>query len=133
MFKKLTQKIQYAAFAIPAFAQEGDITGGTIGIKPVNSSTFTNLTDLTLPGIISGAITLLLAVVAIVFFFILIFGGVRWIMSSGDEKAVAAARSQITNALIGLAIVFAAYAIVSLMATLFNIDILSGFSIPVFK
>ena len=72
-------------------------------------------------------------VVAVVFFFILIYGGLRWVMSEGDQKAVEAARSQITNALIGLAIVFAAFAIMRLIETVFGIQLLSGFTVPTFQ
>lgn len=123
MFKKLSQKIQYAAFSIPAYAVD------TVKLTPDAEGNFSGLTTITVEKLITGAVSLVLIVVALVFFFILIFGGVRWIMSSGDEKAVAAARSQITNALIGLAIVFAAYAIMNLMSTLFGVKLLDGFMI----
>jgi hypothetical protein len=63
----------------------------------------------------------------------LIWGGLRWVMSEGDEKAVTAARNQITNALIGLAIVFAAFAIMKLIETVFGIKLLSGFTVPTFQ
>lgn len=132
MFKKLTQKIQYAAFALPLHIPYAYAQDNIIDIKPKDTTGFLALGTLTIPRIISGAISLLLTVVALVFFFILIFGGVRWIMSSGDEKAVATARAQITNALIGLAIVFAAYAIMSLMGTLFGIQLLNGFTLTAF-
>jgi len=71
-------------------------------------------------------------IVALVFFFMLILGGLKWVMAGGDEKKVGEARGQITNALIGLAIVFAAWAIMKLIGTLFGIDILGGLSIPSF-
>jgi len=53
----------------------------------------------------------------------LVWGGVRWIMSQGDKSNVENARNQITNALIGLAIIFAAWAIMKLIETLFGISI----------
>jgi TRAP-type C4-dicarboxylate transport system permease small subunit len=93
---------------------------------------FTQLTKLTVPNIISGAISLVMLVVVLIFFFMLILGGFRWVTSQGEEKAVAAARAQITNALIGLAIVFAAWAIMQLISVVFGIEIIKGFSIPTF-
>lgn len=51
-------------------------------------------------------------------------------MSEGDQKNVEAARNQITNALIGLAIVFAAFAIMKLIETIFGISLLGGITIP---
>jgi len=108
----------------PAYAQN-------INLTPTGN--FSNLGSLTIPGIISGAISLIMLVVALVFFFILILGGLKWITSEGDEKAVGAARNQITNGLIGLAIVFAAFAIMKLIGTVFGVDILGGLVIPTFQ
>jgi len=59
-------------------------------------------------------------------------GGLRWVMSGGDQKNVEAARNQITNALIGLAIVFATFAIMKLIETIFGITILSNLTIKPF-
>lgn len=84
------------------------------------------------PGkLVSGAISLIMLVVALVFFFILLLGGLKWVTSEGDEKKVGAARAQITNALVGLAIVFAAWAIMSLIGKLFGVNIFE-FNIPTF-
>jgi len=92
---------------------------------------FGPLGDLSISGIVSGAINLLMVVVALVFFFMLVFGGLRWVMSQGDKTNVENARNQITNALIGLAIVFAAWAIMKLIETLFGISIFN-LAIPTF-
>jgi len=125
MFKSIKNKIQMAALVAPVYAETLTITN--------DSSSFKNLENLTVSGIISGAISLVLIVVALVFFFILVFGGLKWVTSGGDEKKVGEARSQITNALIGLAIVFAAWAIMKLIGTVFGIDILGGLTIPSFQ
>ena len=126
MLNKLKQQIQYAAIAAPIYAQETlKIESKTQDFKPVS--------DLTVGGIVSGAVSLVLIVVALVFFFILVWGGLKWVTSGGDEKKVGEARAQITNALIGLAIVFAAWAIMKLIGTIFGIDILKGLTIPTFK
>jgi hypothetical protein len=88
-----------------------------------NNSNFGTLTTLTLPTIISGLIRGAMVVAAVVFFFILVIGGIKWIASGGDKAATEGARNQITAALIGLVIVFAAWAIVSLIHIFFNVDI----------
>ena len=92
-----------------------------INLKP--GGQFGQLGDLTLGGIVSGLIRLVLVVAALVFFFILVIGGIRWIASGGDKAQTEAARSQITAALVGLVIVFAAWAIVQLINTFFGINI----------
>lgn len=112
--------------AKPAFAANNIIIG------PNPGSEFGPLKDLTVAGIVSGAISLALLVVALVFFFILVMGGLKWVMSGGDQKNVEAARNQITNALVGLAIVFAAFAIMKLIEIVFGISLLSGLTIPHF-
>jgi hypothetical protein len=92
-----------------------------INLKP--GGQFAALGDLTVGGIVSGAIRLVLVIAAIVFFFILVVGGIRWIVSGGDKAQTETARNQITAALVGLVIVFAAWAIVQLINVFFGINI----------
>ena len=125
MIKEIKNKIQFAAIAAPIYAAEN------IVIKP-KPGAFDNLFALTPSRMVSGAISGVLLIVSLVFFFILIIGGLKWITSGGDEKKVAAARSGITNALIGLVIVFAAWAIVRLISSLFGINILGNLEVTPF-
>jgi hypothetical protein len=83
-----------------------------------------NLSNLDFPTVIGGLVKLLMIVAAVVFFFMLVIGGIRWIASGGDKGQTEAARNQITAALVGLVIVFAAWAIVSLINMFFNVDLL---------
>ena len=108
----------FAAVAAPAYAE-------TIKIGPQEGSQFGVLTNLTVGKIVSGAISLTMLAVALIFFFILVLGGINWVTSEGDEKKVASARAQITNGLIGLAIVFAAFAIMKLIDVIFGINVLN--------
>lgn len=96
-----------------------------INLQPESGSQFADLGGLEVPDIISGLIKGAMVVAAVVFFFILVIGGIRWIASGGDKSATEGARSQITAALVGLVIVFAAWAIVALIETFFGIDIFS--------
>jgi len=132
MIKKITNKIKYLALVTPAFAQTISPSDETINLTPAGE-TFDTLTNLTVGGMVSGAISLIMLVVALVFFFMLVWGGLKWVMSQGEEKAVTSARAQITNALVGLAIVFAAWAIMKLIQIVFGIDILGNITIPSFQ
>jgi len=123
MISSIKNKLQYALLIIPAYAQ------GAIDLNPKGN--WEGLGSLSFGSIISGAISLILLVVALVFFFVLIMGGLRWVMSGGDQKNVEAARNQITNALIGLAIVFATFAIIKLIETIFHVSILTP-DVPTF-
>ena len=80
---------------------------------------FNPLTKLEIPQIVSGLIKMSLVVAAVVFFFILVIGGIKWIASGGDKAQTESARNQITAALVGLVIVFAAWAIVALINAFF--------------
>lgn len=86
---------------------------------------FAALGDLSVGGIVSGLIRLILVIAALVFFFILVVGGISWIASGGDKAKTEEARNRITAALVGLVIVFAAWAIVQLINVFFGIDIFS--------
>jgi len=81
--------------------------------------------DLNIGNIVGTGLRLILVVAAIVFFFILVIGGIKWIMSGGDKAQTEGARNQITAALVGLVIVFSAWAIASLLGTFFGINIFS--------
>lgn len=118
--KKMLEKVKdYWALSV--------VYAADIDLSPTGE--FANLTNITFGGIISALIRLILIIAAIVFFFILVIGGIRWIMSGGDKANTEAARNQITAALVGLVIVFAAWAILELIRIFFNIDLLQ-FDIP---
>lgn len=85
--------------------------------------------NLSLGALIGGFITVIMIVAAVVFFFMLVIGGLRWITSGGDKGQTEGARNQITAALVGLIIVFGAFAIASLVDSLFGINVFS-FNLP---
>jgi len=112
------------AFATTLLAQAEE----RINLKP--GGDFSGL-DFSIPQLITSGIQLIFIVAAVVFFFMLVIGGIRWIISGGDKGQTEAARNQITAALVGLVIVFAAWAIVQLLSTFFNINIFTeGVLIP---
>lgn len=93
----------------------------TINLRP--GGQFSQLGQLTIGGIVSGLIKLILIVAFLVFFFILVIGGIQWIASGGDKAQTEAARGRITAALVGLVIVVSAWAIVELINRFFGINI----------
>lgn len=104
--------------------------GIALGVSPVPTGIdigpqgqFAQLGSLTPASLVSGAIRLILMVAALLFFFMLVIGGIQWIVSGGDKAKSEESRKRITSALVGLAIVFAAWAIAQLINTLFNVDI----------
>lgn len=59
----------------------------------------------------------------IAFFAFLAMGGLRYITAGGDVKQTQEAMKQITNAIIGLAIVVGAYAITRVVSRVLGVDI----------
>lgn len=92
---------------------------------------FGSLDSLSFGAVIQGLISLVLVVAAVIFFFMLVIGGIKWIMSGGDKGQTESARNQITAALVGLVIVFSAWAILQLINSFFGVNIKEGFNIVI--
>ena len=99
----------------PVFAQE------TINLAPPSGWEGLNFT---IPALVSGLIKLILVIAALIAFFFLIIGGIKWITAGGDKANTETARNTLTAALFGLLIVFGAWAIIRLIETFFGITIL---------
>jgi hypothetical protein len=70
---------------------------------------------------ISRFFSFALAIVGILGFLYLLFAGFQYLMSKGDPKALAAAQARLTYTIIGLIIVFLAYAITNYVISLFGL------------
>lgn len=66
-------------------------------------------------------ITLFLITVTILSLFMLIFGGIQWIISQGDKTKLEAARKRIIFAIIGLLVTFLSFFIVLTVGQLFGL------------
>lgn len=53
----------------------------------------------------------------------LIIGGIKYITAGGDETNIAAARGQITNAIIGFVVVIAAFSLKAIIKNLIGVDV----------
>jgi hypothetical protein len=83
--------------------------------SPLNSAAVQGAgynTSATFNTIISTVITTALGLMGIIFLVLAIYGGYTWMMAAGNDEMVAKAKKTITNAIIGLIIVLAAYIIV---------------------
>ena len=111
--------VSYFAFATSAFAQTS--------VNPcANVNQFSGLCNLNannLGGIVGAAVTFILIIAVLIALFFLIWGGISWITSGGDKAKVAAARSRITYAIIGLVVTLVAFFIVSVVGYIFNVPL----------
>lgn len=62
-------------------------------------------------------IGVVLSFVGVIFFGLMIYAGIMWMTSGGNEQTVTKAKDLIINAIIGIIIVLAAYAITSFLGT----------------
>jgi hypothetical protein len=115
-------------FAVtPAFA-----ANSSVSLCPPNSD-FSALCgkNWSAPALLRFIVVLLLIAAVVLSLIFLIWGGIKWILSGGDKGKVEAARSTIIGALIGLAIAFAAFFLVNIVATLFlGGNGIGGFNLP---
>lgn len=74
-------------------------------------------------GFISSIISLLFIVSLVFTLMFLVLGGIQWITSGGDKAALEGARNRITNGILGLIIVAAAWAIWLLVGKFLGINV----------
>ena len=114
--KKLIIKILYSVslfFAQPALAVESSKTR----FKNIASGGgFANL-----PGgpqsLIINIITYVLGLAGVFFLVLIIYSGWQWIAAGGNEEMIAKAKNRLKNAIIGLGVIIAAYAITAWVLT----------------
>jgi hypothetical protein len=95
--------VSIVAAATPAFAQ---LRG--VDVDP-GQGFAENFGDL-----INGVLSFVMVIAALLVFLYLIWGGIEWITSGGDKGKTESARNKITSAVIGLIVVAASYAVLSL-------------------
>jgi hypothetical protein len=64
--------------------------------------------------LVNGVLSFVMVIAALLVFMYLIWGGIEWITSGGDKGKTESARNKITSAVIGLIVVAASYAILTL-------------------
>jgi len=82
--------------------------------------------NITIGTIINFALPLIFWLAGVLMFVYLIYGGYRLLTSMGDEGAMEEAKGTITNAVIGITIVFAAYFLAQWLSSLFGINNIFG-------
>jgi hypothetical protein len=117
--RKITSK-KIGAFllslALMAFIAVPVITSAAPSINGADiTSEFTNAagieTDQDLPAILGNIVYIILSFLGIVAVLIILLGGFKWMTAQGDDTKVDKAKKLIYSGIIGLVIIFAAFAI----------------------
>jgi len=93
--------------------------------NPVGPSGFAGGEDF-FAALVPGLIRLGFVAGVLVFFFILLAGAIQWMTSGGDKAAIETARGKITNAIMGIVILFGILAILVFIGRFFGLDILEN-------
>jgi len=104
----ISSTLTYLSIAAPALAQN-------IGVAKPDQAKVENIGTL-----IAAAINIIIVIAGIIVFVMLVWGGISYMTSGGDKTKTEEARNRITYALIGLAIVAAAWALTIIINTFFG-------------
>lgn len=94
-----------------------------------NNSNFSILCNLQLGRSVGNLINLIFIIAVVAALLYLVYGGFRWLTSTGDKANVAAAREHIVAAIIGLVIIFLSYFVLNILIAFF----IPGFSLSTFN
>ena len=96
-------------------------SSGTIGIPQPSGMKITDIGVL-----ISRTISVVFIGAGIMTFGFLVYGGMIWLTAGGDKTNTEKARSIITNAVIGLAIIAASWAMMKMISYFLGVDVFEG-------
>ncbi|MFA7087939.1 MAG: hypothetical protein WC146_01210 [Patescibacteria group bacterium] len=94
----------------PVFADES-LLGGQIGLNTVGQKAYGNERPQDIRIIIVKAINVVLSFLGIIFFGLVVFAGFQYMTSAGNEEKAKKATGLLSNAIIGLIIILASWAI----------------------
>ena len=110
---KSIKKLALAAgSAVGAFLANASMVMADVEIEPISTGKgyATNFGTM-----FSSILNVVMLVAALLVFAYMIWGGVEWITSGGDKSKAESARNKLTSAIIGLVIIAASYAIITLV------------------
>lgn len=123
----ITSAIGYFVSASVIRAQETK-TVGNINLDKIQTQGIVASTPI--DTILKNAFTIVFAVAALTVLVFLIYGAFKWITSGGEKEGTKSARTYITNALVGLAVLALAFVILRVVGDLVGFNVLTGFVIP---
>ncbi|MBU4331745.1 pilin [Patescibacteria group bacterium] len=122
LLKNLTLAVLLVSFIIGPLVMPMMVVGADkYGLDDTADAAGLSTTQKDLPTVIGLFIKYLLQLIGVILLLFLLYGGILWMTSAGSEDKIKKAKGIITNAIIGLVIILAAYSI-----TWFVMDKLAG-------
>lgn len=118
--KKKLKYIAYSLFSIfliMPFVANAQLDKATENLKKVGEGAYGKVPDKQLPEIVGQYISIFLGLLGIILVVLIVYGGYLWMTSMGSEEKVKKAKTLITDAVIGMIILLAAYAISNFVVT----------------
>ena len=100
-------------FAVPALVGAQVQTTNNFGLDTGFGTTLATQSNVDIREAAASIVNIILGFLGIIAVIIILAGGFKWMTASGNEDKVAEARQMIIQGLIGLVVVFAAWAIAS--------------------
>lgn len=112
----------------PVYASSGNWGGCTEKITDAAGRTAEIATLRCLPVVFGNLVNAALIFVGTIAVILIVYAGIRFVTSGGDQKKVAQARQIITYALIGLVLVLSSFAIIAIIAYTTGTECIRGFN-----
>ncbi|QQS39144.1 hypothetical protein IPM62_00820 [Candidatus Woesebacteria bacterium] len=90
---------------------------------------FENLQNVEISPIVQYLITIIFVLAVVLFFFMFLTGGIRWMLSMGNKEKIEAAKGQLKSAFVGLLIVFLSWTVMQFIGQALGVNLLT-FSVP---
>ncbi|MBI2484390.1 hypothetical protein HYV71_04365 [Candidatus Uhrbacteria bacterium] len=84
-----------------------------IGLNEAAKDIFRMDADYGVPELVGSILNILFTILGLVFLGLMVYGGMLWLLSEGEEKKVNKARGFIFHSILGLILVLSAFAITS--------------------
>jgi cbb3-type cytochrome oxidase subunit 3 len=115
--KKMTVLIMVFLLFFPFFTKATGVSDAVTGLKAAADKGLGTKKISDLPTAIGKIVGTGLSFIGVIFFLLMIYGGMLWMLAKGNESEVTKAKELITAAVIGLVIVLSAYAITSFVSS----------------
>ncbi|GEM_PF-854181 len=95
------------------------ITSVDTGLKATaDQATLNTTVTADVPHYVGGIVSAILGIIGVIFLVLIVYGGLLWMLAEGDETKVGKARGFIFHAIIGLILVFSAFAITNFVVNI---------------